>query len=152
HHILISSYLPGGGGDRAVSEVAATLLLALDGLEQRLEVALAEAQRPVPLDQLEEHGRAVAQRSGEDLQQVAVLVPVLQDVPRAHLPERDWELAGLRWKLVVGLVAVRGVEERHAARPQHVHRGQDVAGGQRDVLPSRRAVELEELVDLRLAS
>src|SRR5438477_1250186 len=64
------------------SEVAAALLLALDGLEQRLEVALAEAQRPVPLDQLEEHGRAVAHRRGEDLQQVAVLVPVHQDAAR----------------------------------------------------------------------
>src|SRR3712207_699751 len=39
-------------------EVAAARLLALDGLEQRLEVALAEAQRAVPLDELEEHRRA----------------------------------------------------------------------------------------------
>jgi hypothetical protein len=38
------------------SQVAAPGLLSLDGLEKRLEVSLAEALRPVPLDQLEEHG------------------------------------------------------------------------------------------------
>ena len=35
----------------------------------------------MPLDELEEHGRPVADRLGEDLQQVAVLVPVDQDAP-----------------------------------------------------------------------
>jgi hypothetical protein len=43
------------------SEVAAALLLALDRLEERLEVALAEAERAVPLDDLEEDRRAVAE-------------------------------------------------------------------------------------------
>ena len=48
--------------------VSALVLLALDGLEERLEVALAEAERAVPLDDLEEDRRAVAERLGEDLQ------------------------------------------------------------------------------------
>src|SRR5262245_11863904 len=47
------------------SEVAASLLLALDRLEQRLEVPLAEAERAVALDQLEEDRRAVANRPRE---------------------------------------------------------------------------------------
>src|SRR5216683_3601970 len=51
-------------------------LLPLDGLEQRLEVALAEPLRAVPLDQLEEQCRPVLYRLGEDLQQVPILVPV----------------------------------------------------------------------------
>jgi hypothetical protein len=51
----------------------------LDRLEEGLEVALAEAERAVPLDDLEEHRRAVAEGLGEDLQQVAVLVPVDED-------------------------------------------------------------------------
>src|SRR6476660_2721937 len=72
----------------AGSEVAALVLLALDRLEQRLEVALAEAQRAVPLDQLEEHRRPVAQRLGEDLQQVAVLVAVDQDLAGLELLDR----------------------------------------------------------------
>ena len=39
----------------------------------------------MPLDQLEEHGRPVRHRLGEDLQQVAVLVPVRQDAELASL-------------------------------------------------------------------
>jgi len=70
------------------SKVAAPLLLALDRLEERLEVALAEAERAVPLDELEEHGRPVADRLGEDLQQVAVLVAVDKYAALAQLV--DW--------------------------------------------------------------
>src|SRR5205807_4032442 len=55
-------------------QVAACGLLALDGLEQRLEVALAEALAPFPLDDLEEQRRAVGDGAGEDLQQIAVVV------------------------------------------------------------------------------
>src|SRR5688572_8865493 len=62
------------------SEVPALVLLALDGLEERLEVALAEAERAVTLDDLEEDRRAVAERLGEDLQEVAVLVAVDEDL------------------------------------------------------------------------
>src|SRR6266699_2458916 len=67
-----------GAGDEGErrSEVAAAGLLALDGLEQGLEVALAEPLRAVPLDQLEEHRRPVLHGPGEDLEQVAVLVAV----------------------------------------------------------------------------
>src|SRR5690606_37741973 len=61
---------PGG------SEVAALGLLALDRLEECLEVALAEPERAMALDDLEEHRGSVAERLGEDLQEVAVLVAV----------------------------------------------------------------------------
>ena len=50
------------------SEVAASVLLTFDGLEQCLEVADAEAERAVAFDHLEEHRRAIDQRLGEDLQ------------------------------------------------------------------------------------
>ena len=60
-------------------EVPAERLLALDRFEQRLEVALAEAARAVALDDLEEDGRPVLSRLGEDLQQVSVLVAVDED-------------------------------------------------------------------------
>src|ERR671922_1992602 len=52
------------------SEVPPQLLLALDRLEERLEVALAEPARAVPLDDLVEHRRPVADRLGEDLEHV----------------------------------------------------------------------------------
>src|SRR6187551_2100864 len=86
-------------------EVAAPLLLALDRLEECLEVALAETERAVPLDQLEEHGRPVADRLGEDLQQVAVLVAVDQDAARLQLLDRRPDVADARPQL--GVLVVR---------------------------------------------
>src|SRR5215218_8501724 len=61
---------------REASQVSADLLLPLDRLEQGLEVALAEAEGAVSLDQLEEDRRSVLDGLGEDLEEVAVLVAV----------------------------------------------------------------------------
>src|SRR3989304_4599793 len=58
------------------SEVAALLLLALEGLEEGLEVADPEAARAVPVDDFEEEGRAILHRLGEDLEEIALLVAV----------------------------------------------------------------------------
>src|SRR6476620_11804600 len=85
----------------AGSEVAALVLLALDRLEERLEVALAEAERAVPLDELEEDGRPVAERLGEDLQQVAVLVAVDEDLALLELLDRHAHLTDASAQLLV---------------------------------------------------
>jgi len=130
-------------------QVAAPGLLPLDRFEQRLEVPLAEALRPVPLDQLEEHRRAVLDRLGEDLQQVPVLVPVGQDAQLAQLVQRHPGLAYPRAELVV--VAAGGGQELDPGRGHGPDAGHDVVGGQRDVLHAGTAVELQVLVDLRLA-
>src|SRR6478736_1280070 len=135
---------------RAGSEVAALVLLALDGLEERLEVALAEAERAVPLDELEEDGRAVAERLGEDLQQVAVLVAVDEDLALLQLLDRYADVADALAELGVLVVAVGGVEELDAVGPQGVDRGEDVVGRDGEVLGTGAAVELEVLVDLAL--
>src|SRR5207247_9555406 len=66
-------------GYAAPLQVAAQGLLALDRLEEGLEVALAEGARPVPLDHLEEERRPVLRRLREDLEQVAVLVAIGED-------------------------------------------------------------------------
>src|SRR5688500_247080 len=60
-------------------QVAPSRLLALDRLEQRLEVALAESASALALDDLEEHRRPVLHGLGEDLQQVPVLVAIDED-------------------------------------------------------------------------
>src|SRR5215211_7925689 len=60
-------------------QVPAQRLLALDRLEERLEVALAEAARAVALDHLEEQRRPVLRRLREDLEEVAVVVAVGED-------------------------------------------------------------------------
>jgi len=107
-------------------QVAALFLLSLDRLEQRLEVSLAEAERAVPLDELEEHRRAVADRLGENLQQVAVLVPVDEDAAGRKLVHRNPDLTDPLPEHRVGVVRVRRREELHTALPQRVHGGQDV--------------------------
>src|SRR5919197_6613357 len=68
-----------------ILEVAALRLLALDRLEQRLEVADPKSPRPVALDDLEEESRPILDGSGEDLEEVALLVAVGLD---AKLLER----------------------------------------------------------------
>src|SRR5512134_29157 len=60
-------------------EIAAQRLLALDRLEERLEVPDAEAARAVALDDLEEERRAILDDLREELQQVALLVAVGED-------------------------------------------------------------------------
>src|SRR5262249_42710850 len=67
------------GHPRFRSEGPAEGLLALDGLEQGLEVPLAEAAGAVAFDHLEEERRAVEDRLGEDLEQVALVVAVDED-------------------------------------------------------------------------
>src|SRR5689334_7463785 len=135
---------------QTVLQVPATFLLPLDGLEERLEVALAEAERAMPLDQLEEHRRPVLDRLGEDLQQVPVFVAVDQDLPGLEFLDRHADRADAGAQFRVLVVGVGGVEELDAGRPHLVDRAQDVVGGQGDVLGAGAAVELEVLVDLRL--
>src|SRR5690606_35432740 len=152
-----SGRVPAAAGARPVrgecrwlsgSQVAPLGLLPLDGLEQGLEVALAEAHGAVPLDEFEEHGRAVLDRLGEDLQQVAVLVPVDEDLQLAERLHRHPGLPGpLAERVVVG---VRGVQELHAGRAHLADGLHDVVGVQRDVLDAGAAVELQVLVDLGL--
>src|SRR4051794_20461943 len=110
----------------ATSQVPAKFLLALDRLEQRLEVSLAEAQRPVPLDELEEHGGPVADRLREDLQQVAVLVAVDEDAALLQVLDRHAHLADALSQLGVLVVGVRRVEELHAIGAKRVDGLEDV--------------------------
>src|SRR5215207_3983875 len=130
-------------------EVASKGLLTLDRLEERLEVALAERRRAVPLDHLEEDRRPVLRGLGEDLEQVAVLVAVGEDpkplevaVVLVDVPDAPLDL------LVVGL---RCVEEEDAALLHRGDRPDDVLALERDVLHTGTAVELEVLLDLALA-
>src|SRR5680860_514277 len=93
------------------SEVAAPLLLALDRFDKRLDVAFTEAARALPFDELEEHGRAIAHRLGEDLQKVAVLVAVHQDLVFLEILDRHADLPDPLAKLGVLVIGVRCLEE-----------------------------------------
>ena len=122
-------------------------LLALDRLEQRLEVPLAEAPRAVALDDLEEQRRPVLDRLGEDLQHVAFVVAVDEDAELGQL------VAGPPRSCRRGRAASRN---RPAARagtrrrwPHGADGVDDVVGGHGDVLHAGAAVELQVLLDLR---
>src|SRR5882762_5209538 len=125
---------------------AAPYLVELHRLEQRLEVALAEALVAFPLDDLEED-RADG-GLGEDLQkQPAAGTAVDKDL--ALLEFRD-RLAMVRQALLDHLViSVRGVEQLHARGAQLVDGGIDVRGVQRDVLDALAVILLEVFMDLR---
>src|SRR3954451_20073409 len=83
---------------------SAQRLFALDGLEERLEVAVAEAACAVALDDLEEDRRAVADRLGEDLQEVALVVAVDEAAEPLEVLEVLGDLAHPRGGvLVVGV-------------------------------------------------
>ena len=148
---MAAKHVPGRGLQfgPAGSQVAARVLFPLDRLEQRLEVALAEAERPVPFDQLEEDRGTVTQWPGEDLQQVAVLVPVDQDPALLKLLDGSTHVADPLPQLGVLVVGVRRAEELHAIGAQGVDRGKDVVGRNGEVLGPGAAVEVEVLVDLR---
>src|SRR2546423_4712034 len=110
---------------RNASEVPPRRLLALDCLEQGLEVALAEAARAVPLDQLEEDRRPVAERLREDLKQVALVVAVDEDAEPVQVVDRLGDLAHAAGQLVV--VRVGGAQELNALLPERLDRTHDVA-------------------------
>src|SRR5688500_14566857 len=113
-------------------EVAPASLLDLDRLEERLEVTHAEAAGAVALDDLEEEGRPILDRAGEDLQEIALLVPVGFDAELLEHLDRHADVPDpVRELLVVG---VRHPEELDAALAERAHRADDVLGAQRDVL------------------
>src|SRR5579884_2059068 len=66
-------------GEQLHLQISSQFLLALQRLEEGLEVAFAEAARALALDDLEEDRRAAHNRFGEDLQQVAFIVVIDQN-------------------------------------------------------------------------
>src|SRR5712691_9713910 len=134
---------------RTLLQVAAERLLALDGLEQRLEVAVTEASCAVPLDHLEEHRRPILRGLREDLKQVAVVVAVGEDLVLAQVRPVLGDLADAVADVLV--VRVGRVEEEDPALLQRLDGRNDVLRGERDVLRAGAAVELDVFLDLALA-
>src|SRR5690606_7589997 len=113
-------------------------LVLLDGFEQGLEIALAEALVTLALNDLEED--RADHRVGEYLQQDAVVAgrAVDQQVQLAQLVQR---LAVTRHATVDLLViGVRGGHEIHAVGAQAPDRLVDIVGGERDVLDALAVV------------
>src|ERR1039458_4225463 len=129
-------------------EVAPRRLLTLDRFEQRLEVAFAEALAALALDDLEEERRTVADRTRENLQQVAVVIAVDEDVERTQPIEVLVDAGGAVTERVV--VGPRGGQELHTAVAHLLHGARDVIRVHGDVLDTAAPVVVEILLDLRL--
>ena len=100
------------------------------------------------LDDLEEERRAVLDRAGEDLEEVALLVAVGLDAELLERVDRDADVADAVGQARV--VLVRQAEELDAVVAQPPDGPDDVLGPQRDVLAAGRAVPVEVLLDLAL--
>src|SRR5689334_372148 len=135
--------------ERTPLQVAAERLFSFDRLEQRLEVAVAEAARAVPLDHLEEDGGPVLRGLREDLQEIAVLVAVDEDPVLLQYRVVLVDLADPVGDLLV--IRVGRVEEDRAALLERLDRADDVRRRECDVLRACAVVELDVLLDLALA-
>src|SRR5688500_16191604 len=126
---------------------AAADLVELDGLEKRLEIALAEAFVALALDDLEED--RADHVLGEDLEQQALAGlrrAVDQDAALAHRADVV-AVAGhaLVDHVVIGFGAVL---ETDAVGPQRVDGGEDVVGGKGQMLDTLAFIFLQIFGDL----
>ncbi len=119
-------------------------LVEFDALEQRLEVAVAEAVVALALDELEKDRAQLV--LAEDLQQDRVLLAVDQDLALVQF-FHAFAVAGnaLVHQLVVG---VDRVQQAHAGAAQRVHRGVEVVRAHGDVLDALAVVHVQVLLDL----
>src|SRR5262249_17510705 len=100
-------------------------LIELDGLEQRPEVALAEALVALALDDLEEDGTDDV--ASEDLQQHALaFARIAIDQDRAALEGLERFAVAVHPGLDTLVVAVGRILERHAVPAKNIHRPVDV--------------------------
>jgi hypothetical protein len=120
-------------------------LFPLNGLEQAPEVASAKPVKVVPLDDFDEHRRAVHERLREELEQVAALVEVDQDVePLDGFEVFDQpDRRPLQPLSHVGVVRVWDGDEVDASGSHVGHGGDDVGRLEGDVLDAGPVVKVD---------
>ena len=64
-------------------QISSRVLLALDGFEQRFEIAFAEALRAFALNDFEKECRAIFHRLGENLEQITFIIAIDEDAELA---------------------------------------------------------------------
>ena len=129
----------------AALQVPPQRLLPFDGFEQRLEIAFAKTLRAFALDNFKKQRRAIFDRLGEQLQQVAFVVAVYQNFQFA-------QQAGAT-HLVVHLVDYfkGGAHNPRDNQPTGTERGWGLAGDPNklwsfgELLDLRKAVEAQGL-------
>jgi hypothetical protein len=125
-------------------------LFSFYGFEEGFEVAFAEAAAAFALDDLVEDGGAVFDRAGEDLEHVALVVAVDEDAEFFEFADGLVDLADAAFEL--GVVGVGDGEEVDTLLLHCRDGGENVVSGQCHVLDAGALVEVEVLLDLRLAA
>src|ERR1700749_3397554 len=115
-------------------QVAAFLLLALDGFEQSFEVSLAEAAAPLALDDFKEECRAILNWASEDLQHVSFVVPVYKNAQL--LPRLERFVDGSDTRLQLCVVGVGDTQEVDSLLVKACHCLENVVSGESNVLDS----------------
>lgn len=133
------------------SQVSTHLLLSLNGFEESLEVASAETLMISALNDLKEESGAIFDRLGKDLQQVALLVVVDQNLVLLQSVNVFFHFeASLRDSLTqLIIVGVRDlVEELNTASLHPFDRLDDIFRAHSDMLHTRSAIVVTVLLDL----
>src|SRR5690606_13003799 len=141
-----------------VSQIPSALLLEFQGLEEGLEIALAEGLAAPPRDDFEEQGRAVLEGFGEELEEVALVIGIDEDAEVADaLVVFAHRLVAVFGEHLVDavpddlVVAVGEAEEVDAAAPEFGDAGEFVVGAQGEVLDAGdHVVPLQVFLDLAL--
>ena len=135
------------------SEVATLLLFGLNRFKQCFEITGTEALMVSALDYLQKEGGSVLERLGEDLQQVALVVVVDEDLLPLQNVDVLLHLDGdvLEAGSQVVVVGVGDLVEELDATVFHARdRLDNRLGAHGDVLDARTAIILAELLDLTL--
>src|SRR6202042_2320766 len=108
-------------------KVAALALFTLDGFKQRLEISLAETAATLALNDLEEEGGPILHWPCEDLQHVALIIPVDKNAELFQLI--DGLINDSNPLLQLRVIRMRDVQEIDPLRVKIFHRVQDVVRG-----------------------
>ena len=126
------------------------MLIHLDALKERLEVASTEALMVVPLNDLDKDCRPILEGLGEDLEQVTVIVVIdenpqlLEDVDVFF----DLHLGALESLAQLAVIGVRNVQELGTSVPKVLDALDDVVRPESNVLNSGCAVVIDVFLDL----
>src|SRR5581483_1849908 len=113
-------------------QITSQRLLALDGLEQRFEIAFAKTLRSLALNDFEEQRGAIFHRLGENLQQISFVIAIHQNAEPLERAEFLVDVTdAIQQRIVIG---GRDVQELHSPCLQIGDSLNDVVGGHGDVL------------------
>lgn len=137
-----------------LSEVTALLLFEFERDEKRLEVACSKSLMVVSLDDFVEESRSILHRLGEDLEEVALLIVVHEDVILLEHIDVFCDLNRRHRRQVLAEVVVVGRwdgEELNASSAEGFNGGDNFRSVERDVLHTRTSIVVNVLLDLRLS-